>query len=372
MCRLALMNKAMVEYLGKEALAYHFERLELELGGDGQGVGALFPDGRVRTHKGVDQDSGDSAAWIVSMCGLGATHFIFHTRLATTGSRRNRNCHPFRHGSLVGAHNGTCSRYTGAGGKDLTDSEGVLYTIQRAGLGLSYLEDVSGVFIGFREGRPFVIKGQYHTDLELAKYNKTNAYMYTSKTYKEEENWFDKIHSLGAYSWFGNAETEAVPYTKKVYYAPSSSYYESWDTEGGEWVTSGTSTGHKGSRYGRRVDGTWGYLTQYDLEELEDEEEYGKTAGSGKQDRLSMSLQDSYDNYDVNKAVIEAMQEDDAEDGIDYEDREIEPETGMRYVKGNYFFADGNKWVWNGNEFIMERSLDELEDIKKKYALISI
>ncbi len=105
MCRLALMNRAAVLYLGK-ALDPLFEHLEQQLGGDGNGIGLLYNSGHVTVRKGVRFQAAHAAGEIRFAARRGATWAVFHTRLATTARVTARFCHPFQRGRLVLAHNG--------------------------------------------------------------------------------------------------------------------------------------------------------------------------------------------------------------------------------------------------------------------------
>lgn len=359
MCRLALFNRAMCEYLGEDVIAYHFQALETKLGGDGMGVSALFSDGKMKIKKDVLLDADTAAEWVMDMFDLGATHFLFHTRLATQGSKIRRNCHPFRHGNFVAAHNGSCVDYKYAAGYDRTDSEGVIYTIARTHLGLSFLEDVSGVFIGFHDGLPFVVKGQSHTDLELATSDIVEgAYMYTSNIFKEEEKLFSHIHSLKGYAWYGNAEIEGtVKGEIKSYYSTSSYYssryddYNSWDDDKG-WVSSGTKSKVGHETWGKRLDGTWGY---------KGEEEDSTDVDDKVIEAMMRDEEDEYDSYiDEDGNVIN-------HDTSEYEGIEVSNlSVSSGCLKGDYFYLDGNRWVNNGLNFQIdvssERSTDDLID----------
>jgi len=64
--------------------------------------------------------------------------YIGHNRFATMGARTPKNAHPFQHGKIVGAHNGTLTyKYLDKlEGNDLfeVDSEAIFYSINKKGL----------------------------------------------------------------------------------------------------------------------------------------------------------------------------------------------------------------------------------------------
>ncbi|MCS7243108.1 hypothetical protein [Candidatus Caldatribacterium sp.] len=99
MCRLAIGNREAT----KLELAYIFRKLELSLGGHGNGI-AMLKNNAVTIVKGTSLTT-DEAARIIK--DEEPEWFIFHTRLASCGKVADENCHPFHVGNIVAAMNGT-------------------------------------------------------------------------------------------------------------------------------------------------------------------------------------------------------------------------------------------------------------------------
>ncbi len=223
MCRLCLFNAGAALYLGQENLEYHFAVLEQLQGGDGMGVAALWGNPehpwyeQIQVRSSVDLGPREAASHIFKWMRQGATEFCFHTRFATFGSKRSGNCHPFKHNNTVMAHNGSDHQFTPIG--DRTDSETILMSMVKADLPLSFLENVSGVFVGFRNSLPFVVKGQAHSSLWLLK--RDNAWLFTSAAEEYVKDFFTYRKNLGVFYWEG---TDSGHTGKETY--QSSQYWE--------------------------------------------------------------------------------------------------------------------------------------------------
>lgn len=212
MCRLSLIGGSAADLLGREFLEYHFAYLEKKQGGDGMGVAALYPDGRTRIRKSVDMGPREAANTIIRWRDDGADVFIFHTRLATHGTRKSANCHPFRCEDTILAHNGVDDRFEPE--IDRTDSETILKAMVKANLPTEWLEDCSGVFVGFRGGTPFVVKGERNTSLLYLHEECTDAWMFASDAPQGVRDVFSQVTPLGVYTWLGY---DSPTYTKKQY-----------------------------------------------------------------------------------------------------------------------------------------------------------
>jgi hypothetical protein len=137
-------------------------------GGDGNGVAALWPDGKTRIAKSVCDDEVRSARLLRRYRKAGAHWYVFHTRRASVGPVLSSNCHPFqlKRRTFVLAHNGHDQQFAQWGRSlGITDSECIARTWSTLQLPLQLLADVRGVFIGFHDGKPFVVKGAMYTDL---------------------------------------------------------------------------------------------------------------------------------------------------------------------------------------------------------------
>jgi hypothetical protein len=203
MCRLALMNQQAVMLLGKE-LDVLFVHLEKKLGGDGNGIGLLYDSGRVKVRKGVNFQATHAAGEIRFAAKCGLSWAMFHTRLATTSRVAAKFCHPFEQGKLVLAHNGHDDLFARLGalvGK--SDSAYIARTWATRHLPLEALQQRCGVFLGFHEGHPFVVKGQPAKDLVLAYHNETGALLFASQLPDELHARFDGCIQIGKFIWQG-------------------------------------------------------------------------------------------------------------------------------------------------------------------------
>ncbi len=208
MCRLMLANRDAVKYLGEDLVEEMFQFLEDMQGGDGMGVAAMWKDGHTVVHKSATMIAPEAAHWIYRAYEQGAVYFAFHTRMATHGSVCTKNCHPFKHGSLVMAHNGVVSEFGNVLG-DRTDSQALAMTLARTGMSTDFLSYQSGVFVGFRDGKPFVVKGQSTTSLFYVSSGK--AWLFASSLPKSFEDYFDIRTDLGTYEWYGALDAKGFP-----------------------------------------------------------------------------------------------------------------------------------------------------------------
>lgn len=213
MCRLCLFNGPTVDYLERTLLEYHFDALEQLQGGDGMGVAALWPNGDTRLHKGLEMTPAEAAYHICKWRESGAEWFIFHTRLASCGNKSTRNCHPFKLKGTVMAHNGTALDFKPEDG--CTDSENVLRIMKYGRLGLDFLNDVPGVFIGFQDGKPFVRKGGASSSLKLLRTG--DAVLFTSDAPSLIADCFETVAVLGKHC-----------FPQEVVTVTSSKHYRDW------------------------------------------------------------------------------------------------------------------------------------------------
>jgi hypothetical protein len=84
-----------------------FTHLERRMGGHGNGVAWFDEAGEPKIVKGVQLSVADCVQLVEES---GSQDAIFHTRLASMGSKIDDNCHPFHYGDAVTCHNGTWSR----------------------------------------------------------------------------------------------------------------------------------------------------------------------------------------------------------------------------------------------------------------------
>lgn len=160
MCRLALMNyQGALEIQEKYGLTKFFQYLEDKNGGHGNGI-AIIRNGRIKIVKGLAFTCENASKEILRKPFEWA---IFHTRIASAGTINNRNCHPFVDGGIVLAMNGTEQGFTRLGKAlgDITDTEAVLKTMIKFNLNSKFLINLTAVYIGFEDKKPFVAVGGY-------------------------------------------------------------------------------------------------------------------------------------------------------------------------------------------------------------------
>ena len=156
MCRLVLMNKQGEKEINRRyGLDRFFKYLEDSYGGHGNGFIAVKNKKIVAYSKGVNLDVRDIANNLKNMEYDWA---IFHTRLASVGSKSDRNCHPFVKGRNIIAMNGTEDSVSFlSDAKDITDTEAILDIMSKYNLGLAALTNLHSIFVGFQKGEPFMV-----------------------------------------------------------------------------------------------------------------------------------------------------------------------------------------------------------------------
>jgi len=197
------MNQQAVLLMGKQ-LDTLFEHLEKALGGDGNGIGLLYEAGETKVRKGVRFQAAQAAGEIRFGARLGASWALFHTRLATNACVAARTCHPFQYGKMVLAHNGHDHLFARLGamtGK--SDSASIAETWGRGHRSVASLWNRCGVFVGFQQGHPFVVKGLIQKDLVLAHHRETGALLFVSQLPDELRAHFDTCIDIGRLLWQG-------------------------------------------------------------------------------------------------------------------------------------------------------------------------
>ena len=163
MCRLALMNKKGVEAIEEAyGLRKFLDYLERSMGGHGNGY-ALVKDGlTIDLRKGVYlKNSTIAKAALKTDCDW----FIYHTRLASCGTVKDSNCHPFQNpfnGDILAA-NGTeydLIEYNRECGLNRTDTETLLLDFLRDENFLADCRVSRSTLIGIHKGKAFAIRNQ--------------------------------------------------------------------------------------------------------------------------------------------------------------------------------------------------------------------
>lgn len=179
MCRLVLMNKNGEKEIEKNyGLTEFLGYLERSFGGHGNGV-ALLKNGKVTClQKGVNLSVKEISNTIkknnYDWC-------IFHTRLASVGSKSDKNCHPFRIGTEVMAMNGTeRTEKLLTKVKDITDTEAILKVKEKFDLEVPALKNLSSIFVGFSKGKPYIVANNTH-NIKLLHKKSNNSIVFASE-----------------------------------------------------------------------------------------------------------------------------------------------------------------------------------------------
>jgi len=152
--------------------------LEQSFGGHGNGV-SLLRDGKVVClQKGVNLTVKEISNIIrkknYDWC-------IFHTRLASVGSKSDKNCHPFMIGTEVMAMNGTeRTEKLLTKVKDITDTEAILSVKEKFNLEIPALKHLSSIFVGFSKGKPYIVANNTH-NIKLLYKKKENTIIFASE-----------------------------------------------------------------------------------------------------------------------------------------------------------------------------------------------
>ena len=173
MCRVCLLNRASLDWLLLEAdddyVTPWLEQLVVSNGGDGNGASVMFKYGRKETVKGLTLQPAQITEWFLDAYLAGAQYFLFHTRRASVGAVSTENCHPFKVGHAVLAHNGhdedmiEAAKVLGYTQEGMTDSHAGAFLVAKKGP--LALKPYSGTFVGFHRREPFVTLGKGHWPL---------------------------------------------------------------------------------------------------------------------------------------------------------------------------------------------------------------
>lgn len=217
MCRLLECNKAYLEKTNKEELLAFLDVLEKSCGGHGNGI-AFIDNGKVTFEfKSVTLTNKEIVDILYNKMTPLPEWFLYHTRVASAGSIKDENCHPYvnEDGTFALMMNGT-DRTFGALGeeRDITDTQ-VIYEIFE---GLNYpirsLTNYSPRFMGVKDGRVFATNpsGSYQS---LKFIEKDGAICIAS----EFPDGYEGVKTmLGGFAWFeGDKFKEEIPKPKSFY-----------------------------------------------------------------------------------------------------------------------------------------------------------
>lgn len=156
MCRLSLMNKKGMELIeNRIGLEKELIRLSKECGGHGNGL-LLIKDGQIISYKkGLKLTENKIVNEVMK---TDFDWFLFHTRIASAGSIKDKNCHPYinRKKTFALMMNGTEHQYaTMAKSLDITDTELVFKNINDYNIPLVTLSELTAKYMGIKDGKVF-------------------------------------------------------------------------------------------------------------------------------------------------------------------------------------------------------------------------
>ncbi len=216
MCRVVLMNKQGEREIERiYGLDKYFTYLEKQLGGHGNGFALLKNNRLIKFEKGVKLDVRDIARTIKN---TDYDWCLFHTRLASVGDKSNRNCHPFIRKNTILAMNGTESSVSFlSNAREITDTEAILETISKFNLSLSVLKRFKSIFMGFHNGKPFVVADNI-SSIKILHKNSNNAIVFASSfPYKFRNNIYVPQEK---FMWSGGKMPANLIKFKSEYYSP--------------------------------------------------------------------------------------------------------------------------------------------------------
>lgn len=177
------------------------------MGGHGNGV-ASVKNGKLYFKKGIRLSVKKAAKLAFEP---GVEWFLFHTRWASVGDISNSNCHPFQHGRIVAAMNGTeiglKSLAKAMGG--ITDTEASIISIAAISAGKPPLEiaksfkELDSVFVGLIKWEngytPFASVGSPFGDLQV--YEDGDAIIMASELPLKDQS--KVMNALEGFYWAG-------------------------------------------------------------------------------------------------------------------------------------------------------------------------
>lgn len=225
MCRLGLFNKEFMENRGKDFMLDFLNQLEKSMGGHGNGI--LFIDGSEITldYKALTLKNETIVDMLFNnKVGL-PDWFLYHTRVASKGSIKDENCHPYVNDdkSFALMMNGTVSDF-GAFGKhmgDITDTEAIFKMLDTFNVDLEVLTELSPRFIGFKNGKVFATNPSGYNGLH---YTEEGGICIASES-PLTELWNDLKHN---FVWYEGDKLIEQPVVQK--YSYSSKNYKNYAT----------------------------------------------------------------------------------------------------------------------------------------------
>ena len=214
MCRVVLMNKQGEKEIEKVyGLERYLRYLEKQLGGHGNGYSLLKNNKIIKLEKGINLDVRDIADTLKKTSYDWA---LFHTRLASIGSTCDENCHPFKRENTILAMNGTehsvgfLSKVT-----EMTDTEAILEIMSKYNLGLAALRNFSSIFMGFYNGKPFVVANNI-SNIKVLNNKNINAIVFAS-SFPSKFSW-NIYEPTEKFTWYSGKLPNCLIKYKKHYF----------------------------------------------------------------------------------------------------------------------------------------------------------
>lgn len=236
MCRLLLANREGINEIDKRyGLVDYLKHLEKACGGHGNGIALLnINEKKIKIKKGVNFSVEEAAKMLrkrkYDWC-------IFHTRLASAGGITNANCHPFAKEDAVIAMNGTEYEFSLLSRKlNKTDTELILElaTLYKKPV-TKFIKDLSSVFIGFYQFKPFAFTPSKYKDLKILYVPDKKAIAFASQ-FPEQDSKNEDIYIPKKYPffWESGKRLNIKKYEPKIseysylypYYSPISAFSE--------------------------------------------------------------------------------------------------------------------------------------------------
>lgn len=207
MCRLFLCNQDFANQQ-QELLLPLFDELQRRQGGQGQGVAVCYRgDKPISLAKGVKMRNEKLMKLVKYGISYGGSYYIYHTRVAVSGSVSDANAMPFVRGDTCLAHNGLAESITqdNINGHSDTDALSLMlsYGVPPKNL---YSYGMTGTYVGFWYGLPFVVKNTDYSDLELAVSTNKKCWAFASTLQPIEKQLIDNgynIYSVPEMFWIG-------------------------------------------------------------------------------------------------------------------------------------------------------------------------
>lgn len=216
MCRIALINKEGLNYIEENfGVLKYLDSLEKSCGGHGNGF-LLIRDGKiVFKAKGLAMTN-ESIVMYANKVEF--DWLIYHTRVASAGSTKDENCHPYWNSTstFALAMNGTV-RDVGNLAKDLdiTDTDLIYRMINKRIIDVEAVRHVGPNFIGFKDNKVWACNNGYSTG--GLKYIDKDGVIAIASEFPNE--FIKDYETMDEYFWWEGEELK-----KKVYSVSTTPY----------------------------------------------------------------------------------------------------------------------------------------------------